>query len=333
MKTVRMKDVADACGVSVATVSRALNGLADENGKLTALICRKAQEMGYVQNAAALTLKTNRANCIGILYEDRMNHEYFSSLLDDIRRESNARGYDLMLIGSSEETERNYYEHVRKRNLDGVIVIQADFESSEVIRLASSPMPSVIIDHMYEGCDCVCSDNRNGIASIVRFVYEKGHRRIGFITGEKGNVSNERLAGFYKACAELGIRVPEGFVRETHFHHPEEGVRIIRDMMNREEGASCILCPDDFSCIGAIWELQKQGISVPEKVSLVGYDGIRGRMMPFELTTYRQNTEGIARETVKLLLEAIEEPENHKPRQITVEGELVRGETVSELSR
>ena len=334
MKTIRLKDVAEACGVSVATVSRALNGLADENGKTAALICRTAREMGYVPNAAALTLKTNRSNSIGILYEDRLNHEYFSALMDAIRQETNARGYDLVLIGSSDETKGNYYEDARKRNLDGVIVIQADFESAEVIRLATSSMPSVIIDHMYEGCDCVCSDNRAGIAAIVRHAWERGHRRIGFITGQKGTVSGERLAGFYKACAELGIRVPEGFVRETHFHEPEDSVRIIREMMDSPEGATCILCPDDYSCLGAIWKLQAQGIRVPEQISLAGYDGIQiGQMIPSRLTTYRQNTGEIARETVSLLLEAICEPETHRARQITVEGCLVEGDTVSELAR
>ncbi|MGX8704817.1 MAG: LacI family DNA-binding transcriptional regulator, partial [bacterium] len=155
---VKLKDIADVCGVSVATVSRALNGLTNESKERTAFIRRTAQEMGYYPNVAAKTLKTSRSNNLGILYEDRMNHEYFSSLLDDIRRESNARGYDLMLIGSSEETERNYYEHVRKRNLDGVIVIQADFSSPDVIRLAGSDIPTVVIDHMYDGCDC---DNKS----------------------------------------------------------------------------------------------------------------------------------------------------------------------------
>ena len=92
MKTVRLKDVAQACGVSVATVSRALNGQADETKPLTEMICRKAGEMGYVQNAAAFTLKTNRSSNIGILYEDQMHHEFFSALLNGLRRQATARG-------------------------------------------------------------------------------------------------------------------------------------------------------------------------------------------------------------------------------------------------
>ena len=100
---VRLKDIAEACGVSVATVSRALNGLTNENKERTAMICQAAREMGYYPNAAARTLKTSRSFNIGILYEERLNHEYFSSLLDDLRGAAEEHGYDLTLLGQNTE--------------------------------------------------------------------------------------------------------------------------------------------------------------------------------------------------------------------------------------
>ena len=334
METVRLKDIARACGVSVATVSRALNGQADEKRPMTSLICRTAREMGYVQNAAALALKTSRSNNIGILYEDQLHHEYFSVLLDELRRAASARGYDLTLIGGNGEESGNYYEHTRKRNLDGVIVIQADFDSAEVIRLATSNLPSVIIDHMYEGCDCVGSDNRNGMAKIIRYAWERGHRRIAYITGEQGAVSRERLTGYYKGCAELGVRVPERYVREGHFHDPEDCFRHVLELMNEDEPATCILCPDDYSCLGAIQLLKGKGIHVPEQISLIGYDGIRiGQMISPRLTTYCQNTAEIGEKAVSLLADAIENPETHRSGQIIAEGRMIEGETVRVLSR
>ena len=332
---VRLKEIADACGVSVATVSRALNGLTNENHERTILICRTAREMGYYPNAAAKTLKTSRSSNIGVLYENQLHHEYFSFLLNDLRKEADARGYDLTLIGSGrEEGDRNYYDHVRRRNLDGVVVIQADFESAEVIRLATGSVPSVIIDHLYEGCDCVGNDNRAGMEQILRHAWKRGHREFAFISGEPGAVTRERLAGFYRACAETGIRVYENRVLEGRFHDPEHCAELIREVMGRQDGVTCILCPDDYSCPGAMMELAAEGIRVPDQVSLIGYDGIpMGRMIRPNLTTYRQDTRTIARETISLLLEAIEDPENHRPRQIKVPGNLIEGETVSVLSR
>ena len=330
---VRLKDIAEACGVSVATVSRALNGLTNENKERTAFICQTAREMGYYPNAAARTLKTSRSSNIGILYENRMNHEHFSSLLDELRSAADERGYDLTLIGRNNgRNGETYYDHARRRNLDGVIVIQANFESQEVIRLAGSDIPTVMIDHAYEGCDCVSSDNRASMERIVRFAYDHGHRKIAFVTGQEGSlVMRERLAGFYKICAELGIRVPEGYVREGHYHDPEKCTAIVRQLMNEADRPTCILCPDDYSCLGALWDLKADGVKIPEDVSLIGYDGVRmSRMIRPMLTTYRQNTEEIAREAVELLIEAIETPEAHKPRQITVEGMLAEGETLGD---
>ena len=106
---VRLKDIADACGVSVATVSRALNGLTNEGKERTAFIRQTAQEMGYYPNVAAKTLKTSRSNNLGILYEDRMNHEYFSSLIDDLRREADVKGYDLTFLSRKGKNENSYY--------------------------------------------------------------------------------------------------------------------------------------------------------------------------------------------------------------------------------
>ncbi len=334
MRTVRLKDIADVCGVSTATVSRALNGLTQKNNKVTAMIRQKAGEMGYVPNAAALTLKTNRSNNIGVLYEDQMDHEYFSSLLDALRREASLRGYDLSLIGEEGGNGINYLEHIRRRNLDGVIVIQADFDSAEVIRLATSSIPSVVIDHIYKGCNCVSSDNRESMKQIIRCAAEHGHRRIAYITGEQGAVTRERLAGFYKACAEMGICVPEGSVREGRFHEPEDCVRLIRELTAGPVCATCILCPDDYSCLGALWQLKEEGISVPEQVSLIGYDGIRmGQMIPPRLTTYRQDTAAIAAEALTLLTNTIESPDPLPARQIAVAGKMIEGETVGVPSR
>ena len=326
---VRLKDIADVCGVSVATVSRALNGLTNGSKDRTAFILQTAQDMGYYPNVAAKTLKTSRSNNLGILYEDRMNHEYFSSLIDDLRREADTEGYDLTFLGRRDRNGCSYYEHARQRSLDGVIVLQADYEDPGIVRLASGSIPAVIIDHIYEGCDCVLSDNRTSVGQIIRHAWSLGHRRIAFIQGEKSTATRERLAGFYKACAELGIRVPVPYVRDGHFHDPVDTARIISELLDLEEKPSCILCPDDSSCLGALWMLAARGVSVPEDVSLVGYDGIRmGQMMHPCLTTYRQDTARIAHEAFRMMMNAIADPENHVPRQVTVTGKLIEGETL-----
>ncbi len=326
---VRLKDIAEVCGVSVATVSRALNGLTSEGKERTAFICQTAREMGYFPNAAARTLKTSRSSNLGILYEDRMNHEYFSSLIDELRRVADRQGYDLTFLGRNSASDSSYYEHARRRSLDGVIVLQADFEAPGIVRLASGGIPTVFIDHAYEGCDCVLSDNRTSMEQIVRRAWELGHRRIALIRGEDGAVSRERLAGFYKTCAELGIQVPAEYVREGRFHEPGVCADLIRELLALEDKPTCVLCPDDYSCLGALWLLASEGVRVPEDISLIGYDGIRmSQMMQPRLTTFRQDTARIAQEAFRLIIDAVEAPETHMPRQVTVPGMLVEGDTL-----
>ena len=326
---VRLKDIAEVCGVSVATVSRALNGLTSGSKERTAFICQTARDMGYYPNVAAKTLKTSHSKNLGILYEDRMNHEYFSSLIDDLRGEADQQGYDLTFLSRNSQSDSGYYEHALQRSLDGVIVVQADFDSPGIIRLATSSVPTVIIDHTYEGCDCVTTDNRASMEQIVRYIHGRGHSRIALIQGARSAVTQERLAGFYKVCAELGLRVPAEYVREGLFHDPASCVAVIQELLALEDRPDCVLCPDDHSCLGALWLLEAQGIRVPSDISLVGFDGIRmGQIMQPHLTTFRQDTARIAREAFGLLLSAIEAPETHVPRQVSVPGMLIEGETV-----
>jgi DNA-binding LacI/PurR family transcriptional regulator len=324
---VRLKDIAQACGVSAATVSRALNGITDPNGDRAAFICETARKMGYYPNAAARTLKTSRSNSIGILYEDRLDHEFFSSLMSEIRSCAEAYGYDLTFIRRF--SQQGYYERARQRNLDGVLVLQTNFYSKDVQRLIDGGIPTVLIDHRHEGCDSVTNDNFGSLRQIVEAVRAQGHRRIAFIRGEDCLVTRERTRGFQTACREAGIPQPEEYLRQGHFHDPADCARVVEELMALENRPTCILCPDDFSCLGALETMKKLGVRVPEEISLIGYDGIRMTQKTHpRLTTYLQNTEQMARETVALLLDAIECPEEHAPQQITVSGTLIHGETL-----
>ncbi len=328
---VKLKDIAQACGVSVATVSRALNGRTNPDKKKAAAIRRKAREMGYYPNAAARTLKTSRSCNIGVLYEDRMDHEYFSLLLNELRFGAEDHGYDLTFIRRSAHTdeEGTYYDRAKRRSLDGVIVVQADFNAADVMRLAAGSIPTVAIDHPYEGCDCVMNDNSGSMEALVREAWGLGHRRIACVHGEDCVVTRERLSGFYRQCAGLGVRVPEEYVREAHFHDPVSCAAAVGELMSGPEAPTCILCPDDFSCLGALAALEERGLKVPGDVSLTGWDGIRmSRMMRPRLATVLQDAAGVAEKAIGQLLDAIENPDTHKPARTTVAGRLLPGETL-----
>ncbi|MEA4869397.1 MAG: LacI family DNA-binding transcriptional regulator [Christensenella sp.] len=335
---ITIKDISERCGVSRATVSKALNGHTDIGADTIAQIRRAAKEMGYLPNATARTLKLGRSHNIGVLFVDKtacgLTHEYFSSILDSLKVEAERRGYDITFISKDiGEFSMDYYEHTKYRNCDGVIIASVDFSDPAVIRLVSSEIPTVTLDFIFDNRTSVLSDNIGGMSALVNYVYKMGHRRIAFIHGEDTSVTQKRLISFHKTCASLGIHVPEYYVQPALYHDPKSSGLATRELLSLPDRPTCILYPDDFSIIGGMNELERQGVSIPEDMSVAGYDGILlSQVLHPRLTTYRQDTEAMGREAAAKLVEAIEQPKTCLPQQIVVSGQLLEGDTVKDIN-
>ena len=335
---VTIKDISERCGVSRATVSKALNGHTDIGADTIAQIRRVAKEMGYLPNATARTLKLGRSHNIGVLFVDKtacgLKHEYFSSILDSLKVEAERRGYDITFISKDiGEFSMDYYEHAKYRNCDGVVIASVDFSDPAVIRLISSEIPTVTLDFVFDNRTPVLSDNIGGMSALVNYVYEKGHRRIAFIHGEDTSVTQKRLISFYKTCANLGIHVPENYVLPALYHDPKSSGLATRELLALSDRPTCILYPDDFSFIGGMNELERQGVSIPDDMSVAGYDGILlSQVLRPRLTSYRQDAEAMGREAAARLVEAIEQPKTCLPQQIMISGQLLCGDTIKDIS-
>lgn len=332
---VSMKDIARACGVSVATVSKALNGQTDIGEETRARVSQMAQKMGYMTNSAARALKTNRTYHIGVLFVDErrsgLGHEYFATMLESFKVEAESHGYDITFINHNVGGKpTSYLQHCRYRGVDGVAIACVDFTDPRVRELAESDLPLVTVDHMFNNRLAVVSDNVQGVEALVRYAYEKGHRKIAFLHGEKTSVTQNRLVGFYRACEELGLVIPEEYVRESAFHNPDRCAQDTLDLMNLPERPTCILFPDDYSYVGGMNALRQMGIRVPEDVSVMGYDGIHLARV-ISLTTYWQDTREIGRIAAERLISLIEHPKTTLADRIMVSGRLLEGNTVKQL--
>ncbi len=169
---VSLKDIASACGVSVATVSKALNDHNDVSTETKKRIRKRAEELGYMPNSAAKALKTNRTYNLGILFVDEaqsgLTHDYYAALLDSFKREAEARGYDLTFINSNKSrvNRMSYLAHARYRGFDGVCIACVDFDDPDVIELVRSNIPIVTIDHVFDNRMVVLSDNVRGMKDL-----------------------------------------------------------------------------------------------------------------------------------------------------------------------
>lgn len=331
---VTLKQLSKICGISVSTVSKALNGQPDVKPETAERIRQVAHDLGYYPNAAARSLKTNRSYNIGVLFADHINHEYFANVLDSIRETAMDFGYDItFLCNRIGNSKTSFYNHATYRNCDGIVIAQARFENPGIVELAASNLPIVVLDHVFPGRISIMSENVQSMVDIIRYVVGMGHRKIAFIHGEeRGFVTQERIAGFYKGCMEMGIRTPEEYIVKGKYHQPKESGLATRAFLSLPSPPTCILYPDDYSYLGGLSEIEKHGLSVPKDISAVGYDGIYlSTLLRPKLTTYRQDAENIGKEAVIKLIEQIEQPGKNQDEQIIIKGALQVGDTVKRI--
>lgn len=335
---VTIKDISKKCGVSASTVSKVLNGYEDISRETAELVRRTASEMGYLPNSAARQLKTNRSHNLGVLFVDRMQsglaHEYFSGVLNCFKVEAERLGYDITFISENiGQSHMTFSEHCRYRHCDGVVIACVDFTHPNVQELINSSIPVVTIDHVYDNRTSIMSDNIQGVRDLVYYVYSMGHRRIAYIYGDPGtSVSQKRLASFHRTCEELGLTVPDDYVRPALFHNPKLSAIATQELLALPEPPTCIMYPDDFSFVGGMNQIERMGLSIPEDISVVGYDGIPlSQMLRPKLTTIRQDIETLGRQAAAHLVAAVEHPKSFVAQQVMVKGELLEGGSVARL--
>ncbi|MCR4706084.1 MAG: LacI family transcriptional regulator [Lachnospiraceae bacterium] len=335
---VTIKDIAEACAVSRATVSKALNGYSDINAQTAKLIRDKANEMGYFPNMAARSLKTNKTYNIGVVFSDELRnglkHEYFSSVLNSFKDEVEKKGYSItFLIPRAGEQGMTYREQCAYRNLDGVLIACANFDHEDVRELATADIPLVTIDYAFDSRSAVISNNASGMQDLVSYICRKGHRRIAYIHGEKTPVTQKRLAGFHKGCESEGVNVDDELIIQARYRDAELAGRITEELLNRPDRPTCILYPDDFAMIGGLNVIRNKGYRIPEDISIAGYDGsYYSKLMSPVITTVKQNTNEIGYRAAKKLLEEIESPKTCVAEVVMVSGELQKGESVRSIS-
>lgn len=337
---VSLKDIAGRCGVSVATVSKALNDHSDIGADTKERIRQTAKELGYVPNAAAKSMKTNRTHNIGVLFMDDANsglqHDFFASVLESFKRGVEKEGYDITFI-SNDRTRpgrTSYLTHAKYRRFDGIIIANVHFGDPEVIELIRSDIPVVTIDHIYNDTTTILSDNVGGMAELVDYAVASGHRRIAYIHGADSSVTRTRLVTFNRKMEEHGIKVPDEYIMESPYRDTHGAYEATLKLLELDEKPTCIFYPDDYAAYGGMRGIAEKGLKVPDDISVVGFDGIKvARHIRPRLTTYRQDTDELGTQAAKNLIELIERPKTTLVQQVVVKGRLLEGDTLKNLNQ
>ncbi len=339
VKMVSIKDIAEECGVSVATVSKSLNDHDDVSTATKQRVREAAKRLGYLPNSMAQALKTKRTYNIGVLMVDQANnglrHHYFASILDSFKVKMEQNGYDLTFISSQIGVKTySYYEHCMYRNVDGVLAACVDFEAPEMQQLLNSSLPIVSIDYVSPENYAVVSDNAGGIREAVQFALQKGHRSIAYIYGEDTQVTQTRLQAFRDVLAEHQCEVQERFLKQAKYLNPDLAYQATMELLQEEAPPTCILYPDDVCAAAGMRAVYGMGKRIAADVSIIGYDGNELlRMLGPNLTTIHQDTEEIGQKAAELLLRQLrKETISPAERVQYCKGTLLEGDTVGTLN-
>lgn len=293
MATIR--DVAKAAGVSITTVSRALNGYDDVNTETKKRILKISKELAYTPNYAAKNLASKQSNSIGFLFSDvketDMNGNIIFRLLKGAQSFCDQNNYDLIVLFTNEKQQKkkSLFTLCQERNLGGIILYGLKSTDPYVGELAECQIPCVGVD-VEKAPVMVGTDNQHAVDEIIGLFYEKGRRRIGMINGAvDADISRIREMAFIQAMRARKLELFQKSVRYADYYE-ERAYQETFQLMKENPDLDGIFAASDQMAIGVIHALQDMGKRVPEDVCVAGIDGIQiGAYTTPSLTTVVQD--------------------------------------------
>ncbi len=334
LKAPTMIDVAEAAGVSIATVSAFLNGTSNVSPDLTQRIGAAIRDIGYQRNAVARSLKIGMTRTIGLMVADIRN-PFFTDVVAAIQQVLNKAGYGVMLCSNDEDTAKQdlQIKLLLDRMVDGLIIAPAGEDEIMKRLVTSTRKPVVLIDRICDGLDidAVVLDNMRGVFDATNYLLALGHRRIGYISGPSyTSTGRDRLAGYRKALADGTVALSPDLIREGNFREAD-GYRAAMQLLTLSHRPSAIFSANNLMVIGAMRAIRDMGLSCPDDISVACMDDFPwADMFSPRLTTIAQPVEAIGEQAANLLLDRLAGRAPDHSRQIVLQGRLtIRGSCAS----
>lgn len=308
MSSVTLADVAQAAGVSAATVSRVLSGSRPVGSDIARHVRATAERLGYRGNGIARALRQQRTDAVGVVVPSILN-PFFTGLVDSIEGALHDSGKQLVLCDSRQDPELEA-QHLRllvERHVDGIVVSPCDATASiDAVSRTAALVPLVQVDRRVDVAetDWVGLDDDRALGVVLEHLHDRGARRVAFVTSRMTNSSTvDRLRGFEDGVRRLGLTiVPDGVVLDDF--SVDSGERAAGALLDREvrDRPDAIVCADDLLAIGALRACHERGVAVPDEVQVTGIDDIVfSRYVSPRLTTLAQPTAQMAEEALRLL--------------------------------
>lgn len=300
MSDATIRDVARRAQVSVATVSRALNGFDNVSERARERIAEAVRDLGYVPHVGARSLSLARTNAIGAVLPD-LHGEFFSEILRGMDREASRRGYLLLLSNIHSGPGALALTAMRGR-VDGLIVMAPHLREGELAAALPRGLPSILINTRGgDGIPAIHLDNRTGARAVVDHFVARGRKRLVHIAGPVANIdAQERAEAFRTAARDHGV---EWEIVQGDFEE-ESGEAAIAALLTAGHRFDAIFAANDNMAIGALLALRSSGLRVPEDVAVAGFDDIP-LARHLGLTTVRVRIADLGERAVSRLLDGL----------------------------
>nr|WP_325195805.1 LacI family DNA-binding transcriptional regulator [uncultured Oscillibacter sp.] len=309
MKSVTLKDVAKAAGVSYATVSRALSGSPQIGSDTRERIIKLCDEMGYTTNYVARSMVMKKTDLIGLVVPS-IDNQFMSELAYYAEMSARSHGYNIMLCNSGPDLkqEKTVVKLLLGRQVDGILIVPQSPKTYENIRAYTDQVPTVFLSENLrdQPQSYVAADNSRGTYIGTKYLYELGHRDILYFGRRHSTTHQLRAEGYMKACQELGLK--QRFFNSEFSHSSiNNGYQLAKDLFSKPIDYSAIFASTDSNAIGIMKAADELHIDIPGRLSLIGFDNITATGLPrLELTTIEQPKRDMAVQAVDMLRDKIE---------------------------
>jgi DNA-binding LacI/PurR family transcriptional regulator len=326
---VTIKDVARLSGVSIKTVSRVVNNLAEISPETRQKVQQAILELGYQPNTTARNLVNGQTNTVGVIIPHSADyiftHPFFTQVLQGIAEALSANNFNLLLHLAHDKAP--YASLYSQRKVDGLILMSIPIGDPNIQGLEENGVPCVCtcrISETNNSTSWVDADFAGGVEQAMEHLISLRHRRIALLAGPMSLVSVRlRALGYRNALQKHGLPVADGYILEGDFTS-ESGHALAARAMKDPNPPSALICGDDMMAFGAMQALKELGYGVPEDVSIIGFDDISlARFSSPPLTTIRQDTYEKGRKAAEVLLAFMRDKQSAPPRQIMLETSLI----------
>jgi LacI family transcriptional regulator len=333
-----IRSIARLANVSIATVSRTINGVSTVNAKMAKRVWDVIEQFDFVPNTQARALVSGRSKLFGLVVSEITN-PFFPELIQGFEDIAVEHGYEILISSTNHDPKRMSHciRRMLERKVEGVAIMTFGIEEPLLDQLASRKVPLVFIDIGPDrpGINVLKVDYHHGIRKAVQHLAALGHRKIAFLSGPmRLHSAQSRLAAFKKSMQECGIPIDPAQIIEGD--HTLEGGGIAMEKLLGLPGTpaslpTAIVCSNDLTAIGVLHKLYRTGLKVPEDISVIGFDDIHiAEVMMPPLTTVQMSRIDIAKAAFGALRAQAESPEpSQGKKEFTIPTDLVVRESTT----